>query len=277
MIRATASTARLRSTAQGSRARRAALVPVLVATAFALVSGVVVGPGAAAAELDDDELRVSAAGVAFEPSRWTDELAYVVRPAGSGRGGQAFTRRLSRDEQRAGWAAFWEAHQRYPDGYCVVWVEVEDTGTWHDPGQGSACTAAPPPTAQPTPAPTATTSRPTPAPTPEPGRPEPTPTPDPTPAASKTPSPTPTPSASATPSPSASPSATSTPSPSPSRALPTAALMEGIPPQQPPPARTQAGAVEEHELISPLGWVAVLGTGAGLTAGGLLLLWRRLT
>ena len=42
--------------------------------------------------------------------------------------------------------------------------------------------------------------------------------------------------------------------------------------------RTQVDAAgERDEVISPLGWVAVLGGGALLTVGGALLLLRRLT
>ena len=47
--------------------------------------------------------------------------------------------------------------------------------------------------------------------------------------------------------------------------------------QQQPAVRTQVDAAEQDEIISPLGWVAVLGSGAVLTAGGVLMLWRRLT
>jgi hypothetical protein len=35
--------------------------------------------------------------------------------------------------------------------------------------------------------------------------------------------------------------------------------------------------MRQDDVISPLGWVAVLGSGAVLTAGGVLMLWRRLT
>jgi hypothetical protein len=36
-------------------------------------------------------------------------------------------------------------------------------------------------------------------------------------------------------------------------------------------------AIQQDEVISPLGWVAVLGSGAVLSAGGALMLWRRVT
>jgi hypothetical protein len=37
------------------------------------------------------------------------------------------------------------------------------------------------------------------------------------------------------------------------------------------------GVAEQEEVISPLGWVAVLGSGAVLATGGVLMLLRRLT
>jgi hypothetical protein len=47
--------------------------------------------------------------------------------------------------------------------------------------------------------------------------------------------------------------------------------------QRQPAVRTLVGAAGQDDLLPPLGWVAVLGTGALLTAGGALLLWRCLT
>lgn len=279
MIRATARSVPPGPGPRGARSgRAAAAVPTLLVAASLLLGGVVTAPGAAASSTADVD--VSTDGVAFRPGYRSDEVAYVVLPVGSRHGGQAYTRRLTRDEQRSGWAAFWEARQAYPDGYCVVWVEVEDAGTWHDPGRGSACTAAaeptsaPTPTADPAPAPTQPPQAAEPTRSPRPERPQATQAPVPAPPAS----PASTPTASPSPTPSPTPSATASASPSPSPATtPTAALLQGVPTQEPPPARTQAVAVQEDELITPLGWVGVLGAGALLAVGGLLLLWRRLT
>ncbi|HEV6952798.1 MAG TPA: hypothetical protein VKY86_06050, partial [Promicromonospora sp.] len=158
MIRATARSVPLGPGTRGVRPGRAAAVPTLLVAASLLLGGVTAAPGAVAAP--GDVVDVSTDGVAFRPGYRSDEVAYVVQPAGSRYGGQAYSRRLTRDEQRSGWAAFWEARQTYPDGYCVVWVEVEDAGTWHDPGRGTACTTAAEPTSTPTP-----TADPAPAPT----------------------------------------------------------------------------------------------------------------
>ncbi|WP_165362407.1 hypothetical protein, partial [Promicromonospora panici] len=67
----------------------------------------------------------------------------------------------------------------------------------------------------------------------------------------------------------------STPSPSPSHTSPGAALLSEI--QEQPTVRKQLAAAEQDDVISPLGWVAVLGSGTLLTTGGVLMLWRRLT
>ncbi len=256
---------------------------LLLLTVLALGSSTVAGQRATAAERSNDNIWVNVDGVAFERGRESDEVAYVVRPPGERRGGRAFSRELTREEQDHGWAAFWEARQAYPDGYCVVWVEVEDASSWHESRNNTACWGNPQqaPTSTPTPTPTPSeTDKPTqgraPA-APKPARPQPpaeSPTPSSTPTPTATPTPTPTPTPSASPSPSPSPSVSSTPSPSPSHTSPQAALLQNLREQQKP--QTQAVAVQQDEIISPLGWVAVLGSGALLTAGGVLLLWRRL-
>ncbi|MFI9489112.1 hypothetical protein ACIG47_22185 [Promicromonospora sp. NPDC052451] len=280
MIRATAPVAPSRPTARSARTRRAGTLSLLL-TALLALAGTAVGGTTATAEVSGDEIWVSVDGVAFEPGRESDELAYVVRPVGSRYGGQAYDRDLTRDEQRSGWAAFTEARRSFPDGYCVVWVEVEDASSWHESDEQAVCSATEPaestePTSTPTP--TATKTRPTQAATPRPGAGQPGSTPTPVtsdPAEAEPSSPAPTPSASPSPSPSASPSASASPSPSPSPTALSGALMPSIPPQSPVRARVDAG--QEQEVVTPLGWVAVLATGAALTAGGLLMLWRRLT
>ena len=267
----------MRPTVRNTPAHHPAVLLVLLLTALALVGTVAVGQRAAADERWRDDIWVSVDGVAFQRGGESDEVAYVVRPVGTYRGSQAFSRDLSRDEQNRGWAAFWEARQAFPDGYCVVWVEVEDASNWHESEDGPACNAAD----------TAATSTPTPTPTPtkadkpaqnqapaaaqEPAQPkakeqEAAPTPSETPTASESPTPTPTPTPS--PTPSATPS--STPSPSPSRTPSAAPLPQNV--HEP----RSAVAAEQDEIISPLGWVAVLGVGGLLTVGGLLMLWRRL-
>ena len=272
MIRATASAAAPRPTAHHATARRRLPLTLLLLTVLALVGTAAVGQRAAAAEpWRDDDIWVNADGVAFESGRESDAVAYTVRPVGSD-DERSFWRDLTRGEQNSGWAAFQEARQAYTDGYCVVWVEVEDADDWHETEDSTACyVVEPTATATPTPTPTPKkTDKATPAPTPtvtptraEPEVVAPTPTPVPT--------PTPTPTPSATPSPTAS----STPAPSPSHTSPEAALVQGL--QQQSVAQAQGVAVEENEVISPEGWVAVLGGGALLTAGGALVLWRRLT
>jgi hypothetical protein len=245
VIRAIASSATLRPTACRAPARRLLQLTLLLLTLLALV-GTAVGQRAAAAEGPRGDISVSPDGVAFEHGGKSDAVAYVVRPVGAS-GERSFSRDLTRDEQSAGWAAFWEAREAYPDGYCVVWVEVEDASTWSETGSTTACTTAEPtPTSTPTKKNNKATADP-------PATPTPTHTP--------THTPTPTPSG--------------TPTPSPSHTSPEAALVQNI--QDQPAVRTQLDAAENDEMISPLGWVAVLGGGAVLTAGGVLLLWRRLT
>jgi len=287
VIRATASAALPRPTVRGATSRRPFLLTLLLMTVLALVGTGVVGQRAAAAELNRDDIRVSVDGVAFERGRQSDEVAYVVRPAGSYGGARAYARDLSRDEQNSGWASFWEARRAYPDGYCVVWVEVEDASSWHERGSRTACTAPEPvvqpapsaPASTPTPTPTATSGgtptqeSTTPAAPPEAAAAAPPSTPTPTPAPAETTAPTPSPAPTPTPTPSPSPSAT--PSPSPSETPADATLLRGL--QDQSPVRAQASAAQQDEIISPLGWVAVLGSGAVLTAGGLLMLWRRIT
>ena len=265
-----------------ARRRTRRLAPLLAA--LALVGAGTLGQPAAAGERSHDDIWVNADGVAFQRGSESDEVAYVVRPVGERRGGQAYSRDLTRDEQNHGWTMFWEARQAYPDGYCVVWVEVEDASSWHESQGNSACTADQPTAAStPTPTPTATkadkpasapvaTPKPRPRPTPEPARPTATAAP-PTPSAAPIPTPAATPTPSPTPSATPSPSLSSTPSPSPTPSE--EELDQGMVERQGVQAR--AVSAEESEVISPLGWVAVLGSGALLTTGGLLLLWRRLT
>ncbi|GAB2463108.1 hypothetical protein GCM10027063_00450 [Promicromonospora xylanilytica] len=289
MTRATTSAAPPRPTVRNAPARRTAPLVVLLATLLAL-TGTVAGQHAAAAERSQDDIWVNADGVAFQRGSESDEVAYVVRPAGARRGAQAYSRDLTRDEQNHGWTMFWEARRAYPDGYCVVWVEVEDAGSWHESEGSTACTAGQPAeTSTPTPTPTATKAdKPAQAPVatsepaqereqrPERARPRasaaaPAPSAAPTPRSAPEPTPTPTP----TPTPSASPSASGTPSPSTSATSPDVALMQGMIEQQ--GAEPRVVSAGDDEVTTPLGWVAVLGSGALLTTGGLLLLWRRLT
>jgi hypothetical protein len=254
------------------------VLTLLLLTVLALAGTATVGQRAAAAERYGDDIQVSSDGVAFEPGRESDEVAYVVR-ALNGKSARSYGRDLTRGEQNQGWTAFREARQAYPDGYCVVWVEVEDASSWHETSGNSVCTATVQP-AEPT-------STPTPTSTPRPAdeqTAEPTPTPAVTespvveqapPAPTQAPTATPTPTPSATPSPTPSPSVSATPSPSPSRTSPGAALLRNI--QEQSPAQAQAHVAQDEDLISPLGWVAVLGGGGLLTVGGALLLLRRLT
>lgn len=289
MIRTIASAASPRPTARHVTAVRVTaarvtapgrfLLTLLLLTVLALAGTAAVGQRAAAAERYGDDIQVSSDGVAFEPGRESDEVAYVVRSL-NGKSARSYGRDLTRGEQNQGWTAFREAQQAYPDGYCVVWVEVEDASNWHETSGNSVCTATVQP-AEPT-------STPTPTPTPQPADEE-TPEATPTPAETESPAgeqaaatePTPTPTPAPTTTPSASPSATpspsvsATPSPSPSTTSPGAALLRNI--QEQPPAQAQAHAAQDEDLISPLGWVAVLGGGGLLTVGGALLLLRRLT
>ncbi|WP_369370777.1 hypothetical protein AB1046_18595 [Promicromonospora sp. Populi] len=280
MIRATASAAAPRPTVRSAAARPVLLLLLLV-TLLALVGTTAVGQRAAAASRGD--IQVSADGVAFEPGRQSDEVTYVVRPAGGNGDGRAFGRDLTREEQYRGWAAFREAGQVYPDGYCVVWVEVEDASSWHETDGSTACTAAaPPPTGPPTATPT-----PTPTPTPptaEDHEPAQTATPGPAQGQPVTAAPIPAaaptvasaPSSTPTPSPTPSPTVSSTPSPSTSAPSAAAGFLPGV--DVGSAFRTQVAAGgEPDEAVSSLGWFAVLGCGGLLAAGGLLMLWRRLT
>lgn len=282
MIRATASAVALRPRAGSASARRPVLLALILLTTLALV-GTAAAQRAAAAEHYRDDIWVSVDGVAFERGWENDEVAYVVRPLGS-RGGQAYSRELSRNEQNSGWAPFWEARRAYPDGYCVVWVEVEDASSWHETEDSTACTAEEPaaaPPQEPTPTPTATkNTKPSQAATPKPAATppaEPASTPTPTPAETTAPTPTPARTPTPTPSPTPSPTATSTPSPSPSPSASASEVTLLRETQEQPAVRTQVDAAEQDEIISPLGWVAVLGSGTLLTAGGVLMLWRRFT
>jgi hypothetical protein len=283
VIRATASAATPRSTVRDASQRRPALLSLLLMTLLtallALVGTAAVGQPAAAVEPYGDDIWVSVDGVAFEGDGESDEVAYVVRPLGSRKDGQAYSRELSRDERYSGWAAFHEARQAYPDGYCVVWVEVEDASNWHESEDSTACSAEDPDPApapqKPTPKPTATKdAKPTPAATPKPEQP-PAAAPAPTPATAESATPTPTPSPTQTPSPTPSATASGTPSPSPSHTPSAGALVQDL--VQQPAVRTTVDAAQQDEVISPIGWVAVLAGGVLLTAGGLLMLWRRLT
>lgn len=276
MIRTIASAAATRPMARHATAPRRLLLTLLLSV-LALAGTTAAGQRASAAEPYGDDIRVSSDGVSFEPGRESDEVAYVVRSL-NGKSARSYGRDLTRGEQNQGWTAFREAVQAYPDGYCVVWVEVEDASSWHETSGDSVCTA--------TVRPAEPTSTPAPASTPRPAdeeTPEATPTPAETeaPAAEQaavtepTPTPTPTPTPSASPSPTPTPSVTATPSPSPSTTSPGAGLLRNI--QEQPPTQAQAHVAQEEDLLSPLGWVAVLGGGGLLTVGGALLLLRRLT
>lgn len=285
MIRATASAAPPRPSTGSTSARRPVLLVLLLTTVLALVGTAAVAQRAAASERYRDDIWVHAHGVAFQRGSESDEVAYVVRPLGSRGDGRAYSRELSRTEQYNGWAPFREAERAYPDGYCVVWVEVEDASSWHEADGRRACTAeepaAAPPEPTPTPAPTreaepAQDATPRSTPTPDPER-EPASTPTPTPAGTTAPTPDPVPSPTPTvpPSPTPSPTASSTPSPSPSQSASAMTFLDDL--QEQPTTRTQVDAAEQDEIISPLGWVAVLGSGTLLTTGGALMLWRRFT
>lgn len=305
MIRATAHAATPRRRVRRTTARRV-LPPVgMLMTLLALVAPAGGQHAAADERPRGGDIQVVAAGVAFEPGPWNDGVAYVIRPWGSHDDGQAFFRTLTQEEQSSGWAAFWEAGSSYPGGYCLVWVEVENAGSWHETGGDSVCTAAEPAAAPAPPQAAGTNDRALAATADEPSGPatvrSPEPSPVPTsPTPTSMPAPTPTPNA---PAPSASPSASPTgfstpsvaPSPSPSSTTPGTAretAPEAAPGTTPettpgtasaqdageqPAARMRAGAAEQHDIISPLGWVAVLGGGAVLTASGTLVLWHRFT
>ena len=283
MIRATVSAVVLRPRAGSAPARRPVLLTLFLLTVLALVGTVAVAQRAAASEQYRDDIWVNVDGVAFERGSESDEVAYVVRPLGSRGGGQAYSRDLSRNEQYNGWAPFWEARQAYPDGYCVVWVEVEDASNWHEAEGRTACTAEEPATEPEEPTPTPTAPKDTepsqeapPEPVSAPAA-EPASTPTPTPAETTAPAPAAPPSPTPTPSPTPSPTATSTPSPSPSpsQSESAATVLQEV--QEQRTVRTPVDAAEQDEVISPLGWVAVLGSGTLLTAGGVLMLWRRFT
>ncbi|MFJ3403212.1 hypothetical protein [Promicromonospora sp. NPDC090134] len=274
MIRTIASAAALRPTARHATARRRLSLTLFLLFVLALVGTAVVGQQATAAERSGDDIWVSADGVAFERGRESDEVTYVVRSPTS-KSARSYSRDLTRSEQNHGWTSFREAQQAYPDGYCVVWVEVEDASSWHESGDSSVCTAAeqaPAPTSTPTPTPAAeetTEATPTPTATAPPVAAEPA-----APSAAPTPTPTTGPTASATPSPTPSATVSATPSPSPSTTS-TPALLHDL--GQPAAATVQTPVADEDEVITPLGWVAVLGGGTLLALGGLLMLWRRLT
>ena len=308
MIRATAHAAPPRPAARRTTARRLLLPIGALMTLLALVGPAVVGQQAVAYEPPrGGGIQVVTAGVAFTPGQWSDGVAYVIRPWGSRDDGQAFSRTLTPEEQSSGWAAFWEAGSAYPDGYCLVWVEVENAGSWHETGRDSVCTATEPTTAAAPPhaarmndrALAATAAEPSapatvspPKPAPAPSAPPPTPMSTPAPTSARPPTPTPAPVLSpSTSAASTGPSTPATTSPSPSSTSPD--TTRGTTPEttpgaatgpataqdagEQPTARTQAGAAEQQEIISPLGWVAVLGGGAVLTAGGTLVLWHRFT
>ncbi|GAA2236464.1 hypothetical protein GCM10010413_41010 [Promicromonospora sukumoe] len=286
MIRPSASAVALRPTARHAPVRRRLLLTLLLLVVLALVGTAAVGQRAVAAEAYADNIWVSADGVAFERGRESDQVTYVVRSLSS-KSARSYSRDLTRNEQSSGWTSFWEARRAYPDGYCVVWVEVEDASNWHESGGNTMCTAAeqaPAPTATSTPTPTpapAETEEPAPTPTApavaepagpaqpagpaEPDRPAQDPTPTPTPTAA--PSPTSSPTPASTPSP--------TPTPSPSDTSAGAAVVQNL--QGRSTAQAQLRTAEEDDVISPLGWVAVLGGGTLLTVGGALMLLRRLT
>lgn len=181
-----------------------------------LATSLVGASGAAVANERDTGIRVTAEGVSFD--RWQISrgatLEYTVRPL-DGDNSSYVRRYLGGSERHSGWAAFHEAPDRYPGGYCVTWVRLDryDWGEWMN---GPACTEPeesattdaeesgdPPdesPQAEPSSSPKATQGRPPAASTQKPET-EPTPSPS---AAEPTPEPTPTPSPSPTPGRSAS-------------------------------------------------------------------------
>ncbi|MBL0888839.1 hypothetical protein HGK34_21615, partial [Myceligenerans sp. I2] len=154
-----------------------------------LAVGLAGAAGTAAEAYGHQGLSVDAEGATFD--QWhisvDASLEYTVRPLDS-QGSTYFRRTLDTKERYAGWAAFEEAPQTFPDGYCVTWVRLDryEWGEWMD---GPACTTAPAepgqPAGDPTEDPTAAstpdagqTSTPTATPaTPAPAKPEPAPSP----------------------------------------------------------------------------------------------------
>lgn len=235
------------------------------------------GTGAAAYE-DDAEFRVTAEGAAFD--RWSVShgatLEYTARPLDGDNASYA-RRYLSTSERHSGWAAFHEASDRYPDGYCVTWVRLDrhEWGQWMDGpactepeepapaeteeppdeshgGSGADPTMRPQPTRESTPA--AGTRE---TPDPEPTRSEPEPTPDPTPSAPS-------------PSPSASPSAEPSPVVSTERNDPASSIVRSF--GRPASADDESPPAQAAGLV----WIWVILGGIGAAAGGaLLMMFRR--
>lgn len=235
------------------------------------------GTGAAARE-EDAEFGVTAEGASFD--RWSvsggASLEYTVRPL-DGDNASYVRRYLSNSERHSGWAAFHEAPDRYPDGYCVSWVRLDryEWGEWMD---GPACTEPeepapteaeePPgesgggsggePTTRPEPTREPAPPRGTPeTPQPEPTRSAPEPTPDPTPSA---PSPSPSPSPSAEPSPVVSTE----------RNDPASSIVRSF--GRPASADDETGPLQQSDVV----WMWVILGGIGAAAGGaLLMMFRR--
>ncbi|RPF23080.1 hypothetical protein EDD34_3760 [Myceligenerans xiligouense] len=247
----------------------------LVILATSLVGAA--GPSAAAYD-HEAELGVTAEGVAFDGrhvSRGTS-LEYTVRPL-DGDNASYVRRYLNGSERHSGWAAFHEAPDRYPDGYCVTWVRVDryDWGEWMD---GPACTepeeAAPAATEEPGGEPPADGPAADPAPTPEvtqqptpaPENPQPEPEPSPSPS-----EPTPEPSPSTPgPSPSASPSAEPDPVISSKPNDPASSIIRSF--GRPSAAADESGALPQGGLVWM--WLILGGIGAA-AAGGVLMMLRR--
>lgn len=114
--------------------RRAGLAIVVAGLLGVADAGAVVGPAPAAHARDgsDLELRVTGEGVAFDGRVSGDVwLQYTVHPPG-GDDVRGFGHRVSRSEQRSRWVPFEEAAARFPGGYCVAWLQLENTqwGSW---------------------------------------------------------------------------------------------------------------------------------------------------
>ncbi|GAB4084586.1 hypothetical protein GCM10028784_12160 [Myceligenerans cantabricum] len=226
-------------------------------------------------------LRVEADGVAFDGRRVSHDarLEYVFRPIDGNHGAYA-GHRLSGGERSSGWAAFGEAAGRYPDGYCISWLRLDNSewGEWMDgpvcwepaPDGGAetesedepAEDAAPEPTQEPTDEKSSgsaagKSSEAESAPKPTPSAAEPTPEPS-------TPSPSPSPS------PSASPSVQPSPRLSSNRSDPANSIVKSF--GNPSPAADDSSGIPQAAQLT---WLWVLLSGFGAAAGGALLMMRR--
>lgn len=241
-----------------------------------VAAGLLGATATGAAAREDDDLRVTAEGVAFD--RWDVSrgatLEYTVSPV-SGQDSSYFRRGLTSGEWHAEWVALYEAAERYPDGYCVTWLRLdrEDWGPWMS---GPACW-------EPAPAPVETDqaqdepaddepAEPTPEPEPAPAPPEATTEgveePESTlPSATPSPTPEPTPSPSE---PSPSPSAEPEPVVSSNAGDPARAIIRSFGPV----SSDDDTSVLRRAAGLPWAW-AVLAGFAAAAGGALLMMFRR--